>query len=582
MKRQPKSTPPEDRLPGRVRMGAARAAELGVILPASRIAAESRRGFWQNRIATDYLDEAVALYPDRTAIADVNSMTGACTVLSNAELRRRADRIALGLVALGVRPGDVVSFQLPNWWEFMAIVLACVRIGAITHPVMPIYRHKELAFMLGLAESRVFIVPRRFRDFDYPAMAEELRADLPALQHVLVVGGAGAASFEDVLLHNPRATERDAAAIFDQRRPGPNDVMQLLYTSGTTGEPKGVMHTANTLMGSLAEFGKRLTLDHGDVVFMASPFAHQIGYLYGIMTALMHHAPVITLDIWDPAKAAQLIEKWRATYTLASTPFLADLTDLPGLDGCDIGSLQHFVCGGAPIPRSLARRAARNLGTKIVAVWGMTENGAATGTYPDDPEAKVFGTDGVALAGMEVRVVDDAGKIVAAGQAGVVQTRGAANFVGYLKRPDLFDTDADGWFDTGDLATMDEDGYIRIVGRNKDVIIRGGLNIPVVEVEDLLYRHPAIQDVAIVGMPHERLGECACAFAVLSPGHALSLEDAVAFLKTHKIATQYLPERLEIIDRLPRTPSGKVQKFRLREIAANLTTQTGRAGAADR
>lgn len=580
MKRQPKQLHPEDRLDALQRYCAPEATgavadglspparNLGVILPQSRIEAETGRGFWQNRIATDYLDESVAFFPDRTAITGASSMTGETTVLSNAELRWRADRIALGLVALGVRPGDVVSFQLPNWWEFMAIVLGCVRIGAITHPVMPIYRHKELNFMLGLAESRVLIVPQNFREFDYPAMAVDLRPDLPALEHVLVVGGKGAESFEDALLHYPWEAEMDAAAIFDARRPDPNDVMQLLYTSGTTGEPKGVMQTANTLTGSLAEFGKRLSLDDSDVVFMASPFAHQIGYLYGIMAALMHHAPLVTLDIWDPAKAAGLIAEWGATYTLASTPFLADLADLPDLARYDISSLQSFVCGGAPIPRSLARRAAENLGADIVAVWGMTENGAVTGTRRGDPEDKIFGTDGVTLPGMEVRVVDGAGNRAAVGEAGSLQTRGAANFVGYLKRPELFDTDADGWFDTGDLATMDADGYIRIVGRTKDVIIRGGLNIPVVEVEDLLYRHPDIQEIAIVAMPHERLGECACAFAVPAPGAALTLEDVVAFLKEQKMATQYLPERLEIIDQLPRTPSGKIQKFLLREIAA--------------
>ena len=545
------------------------APDLGVMLPPSRVKAEAGRGFWCNRIATDYLDEAAALVPDRTAIADVNSVTGIDTVLSYAELRRRVDRIALGLAALGVRPGEVVSFQLPNWWQFVAILLACVRIGAITNPLIPIYRHKELTFMLGLAGSRVLIVPQRFRGFDYAAMAAELRPELPALEHLLVVGGTGAESFEDRLLHHPWQGDGHAEALFAARRPSPDDVFQLLYTSGTTGEPKGVMHTMNTLTGSLAAFGERLALGAGDVVFMASPFAHQIGYLYGIMAALMNHAPLIALDIWDPARAAALIGKWGATYTLSSTPFLADLADLPDLARYDISSLRAFVCGGAPIPRSLAARAAKNLGAHIVAAWGMTENGAATLTCPGDAPDKVFGTDGVAIGGMEVRVVDGTGAVLPAGRAGALQSRGAANFVGYLKRPDLFDTDADGWFDTGDLATMDRDGYIRIVGRSKDVIIRGGENIPVVEVEDLLYKHPAIQDVAIVAMPHARLGECACAFAVLGEGCRLALEDLVEFLKTHRIATQYLPERLEIIAEMPRTASGKIQKFHLRQLAAD-------------
>ena len=542
------------------------------MLPESRIAAESGRGLWPNRIVTDYLDDAAAAFPDRIAIADINSMTGAETVLTYAELRRRADRIALGLAALGVQRGDVVSFQLPNWWEFEALVMGCIRIGAVTNPLMPIFRDRELKFMLGLAESRVLVVPRRFRGFDYPAMAARLLPDLPALEHVLVVGGDGEASFEETLLRRAREDEGDQAAIFAARRPGPDDVVQLLYTSGTTGEPKGSMHTSNTLIGTLIVFGERLSLGDGDVVLMASPFAHQIGYLYGILTAVIHRTPLIALDLWDPVEADALIEKWGVTYTFASTPFLADLTDVADEDRHDIASLRYFVSGGAPIPPSLARRAAERLGAEIVPVWGMTENCAVTCTIPGDRDEKVFGTDGVALPGMEVRVIDGAGRCAPTGRSGALQVRGAGNFVGYLKRPDLHATDADGWLDTGDLATMDEDGYIRIVGRSKDVIIRGGENIPVIEVEGLLYRHTGIRDVAIVAMPDQRLGERACAFVVPRPGHEFVLEDLAAFLKEQKIATQYLPERLEIIDEMPRTPSGKIQKFRLREIATRFAS----------
>jgi cyclohexanecarboxylate-CoA ligase len=547
--------------------------DLGVILSEDRIRAENARGFWPNRVITDYLDDAVRDAPDRIAIADVNSMTGAETVLTVSELRRRADRIALGLAALGVERGDVVSFQLPNWWEFQALVLAVIRIGAITNPLMPIFRDHELKFMLGLAGSKVLVVPNRFRDHDYPAMAERLRAELPALEHVLVVGGDGDASFERTLSERPWEDEMDADRIFAERRPSPNDVVQLLYTSGTTGEPKGVMHTSNTLLGTLGGFGERLSLGKNDVALMASPFAHQIGYLYGIVLSLYHGMPLVALDIWDPAKADELIEKWGVTYTFASTPFLADLTDVADDDRHDIRSLRIFVTAGAAIPRSLAKRATERLGAHVIAAWGMTENSATTTTSPGDRDEKVFGTDGIALPGMEVRVIDGAGRTVQTGGVGDLQVRGAANFVGYLKRPELYATDADGWLETGDLATMDKDGYIRIVGRSKDVIVRGGENIPVVEVEDLLYRHPDIHEVAIVAMPDERLGERACAFVVQRDGAALTLASVTGFLKEQQVATQYLPERLEIVDAMPRTPSGKIQKFRLREIARNFTVQ---------
>jgi len=220
------------------------------------------------------------------------------------------------------------------------------------------------------------------------------------------------------------------------------------------------------------------------------------------------------------------------------------------------------------------QRASERLGALVISCWGMTENGAATTTRRDDPPDKVFGTDGTALEGLEVRVVGGAGAPLPPGREGRLQARGASNFVGYLKRPELFATDAEGWFETGDLATMDADGYIRITGRAKDVIIRGGENIPVVEVEQLLHRHPAVQDVAVVAMPDPRLGERGCAFATLKPGHALSFAEMAGFLEEHQMARTYLPERLEIIDEMPRTASGKIQKFELREIAKGLKPRT--------
>ncbi len=545
----------------------ARQEELGVILPEARIAAEKGRGFWAGRIITDYLDDAVAATPGRTAIAEFNSMTGQATELSYAELDRRSRRIALGLAALGIGPGDVVSFQLPNWWEFVGLVLGAVRIGAIVNPMMPIYREKDLRFMLGLAESRLLVVPRIFRGFDYAAMARTLKGELASLEHILVVGGEGEESFEEILMTRAWEDEMDGNRIFAERRPGPNDVVQLLYTSGTTGEPKGVMHSTNTLTGSLFEYSKRIGLGAEDVVIMGSPFAHQVGFLYGIMVALVHGIELIAFDIWDPAEAARLIEQRGATYTLSSTPFLADLTDLEDLDRYDISSLKAFVCGGAPVPSSLAKRAIKNLKTNIVAAWGMTENSAATITRPEDPDARVYSTDGVALPGMEVRVIGDDGQPLPAGEVGALQSKGAANFIGYLKRPELYAHDEDGWFDTGDLARMDEEGYIRITGRSKDVIIRGGENIPVAEVEDLIYTHPAILDAAIVAMQDERLGERACAFVTLKPGEKMELGELVAFLTDKEMTRTYLPERLEVIEEMPRTASGKIQKFILRETA---------------
>jgi cyclohexanecarboxylate-CoA ligase len=327
------------------------------------------------------------------------------------------------------------------------------------------------------------------------------------------------------------------------------------------------MHTSNTLMITADAFAERLRIGSDDVVLMASPMAHQTGFLYGLMMPMALGATAVLQDIWEPRRAADNIAAERVTFTMGATPFLSDLTGLVAGGGCDVSSLRVFVSAGAPIPRALVERAGPALEANIVSAWGMTENGAVTMTRLDDPPEKTIGTDGVCLPGMEIRVIGGDGKALPAESEGLLQARGAFNFVGYLKRPQLYGHDAEGWFDTGDLARIDTDGYVRITGRAKDLLIRGGENIPVVEIEGLLFRHPDVQAVSIVGMPDARLGERACAFVVPRPGTAPTLPELARFLETHKVARQYLPERLELVDDLPRTPSGKVQKFRLREMA---------------
>ena len=540
------------------------------ILPKARGEAMRAAGLWRDRLLIDYHDEAVARHPDRVAVIDRNSSSGTRTVLSFRQLDRLSTRIALGLHALGVRRSDVVSVQLPNWWQFVALHLACLRIGACTNPLMPIFRSRELSFMLGLAESRVLVVPQRFRGFDYPAMVREIRGQLPALAHVLAVGGGGETSFEAALVDRRWEDETDARALFAASRPSPDDVVELIYTSGTTGEPKGVMHTSNTLLAAVLGFIERNGLHRDDAILMGSPLAHQSAFLYGLMVSQVLGIKLAMLDVWNPEDAARLIQDEALTYTMGATPFVADLADTPAAERYDLSTLRAFVSAGAPIPRVLVERATKRLGCSVHAGWGMSENGFTTGTRADDPPEKIFGTDGLPIPGAEVRVVGEDGAPMPTGEEGRLQARGPANFVGYLKRPERYDTDAEGWFETGDMARMDADGYIRITGRSKDIIIRGGENIPIVEVEEILYRHPAVQDVAIVAMPDERLGERACAFVTLKPGAALTLDEAVAWLEGRHMARQYLPERLEVVDEMPRTPSGKIQKFRLREAASGL------------
>jgi cyclohexanecarboxylate-CoA ligase len=382
---------------------------------------------------------------------------------------------------------------------------------------------------------------------------------------VVIVGGQEANSFEALLSGPAWEKETDAQEILMRSSPGPDDVTQLIYTSGTTGEPTGVMHSANTVMANIIPYAQRLKLDKNDVVLMASPMAHQTGFMYGLMMPIMLRARAVLQDIWEPTKAVEVIRDEKVSFTMASTPFLTDLTKNVTDSGNSVPTLKTFLCAGAPIPGPLVEQARKALGTKIVSAWGMTENGAVTLIELDDDDERAFTTDGLPLPGVDLKVVDIDDKVALPGESGKLYVRSCSNFGGYLQRPNWNNTDSEGWFDTGDLAKMDSQGYIRITGRSKDVIIRGGENIPVVEIESLLYRHPSIAMVAIVAYPDERLGERACAVVVPKPEHSIDLETISNYLKAQKIAIQYIPERLEVLPAMPTTPSGKIQKFKLRE-----------------
>lgn len=537
----------------------------GVYLGPQRIKQEQAAGCWPDRVLTDFFNETVKQAPRNPAVLAYRTDSGSDITLSYQELSDRVDRIAANLNRLGVQKEDVVSFQLPNWWEFIAIHLACVRLGAVSNPLMPIFRARELEFMLEHAESRVLIVPKTFRKFDHASLADELQHRLPKLQHVLVIGGEDDNSFAAELLGEP-----GQGFEFKGTRMQPNDTMMLMYTSGTTGEPKGVMHTSNTMISSIGSVIRRLNLDTHDVLFMPSPFAHSIGFCYGMMMAIVLGRPLVTMDVWIPEQAADLIERHCVTYTFGATPFLADLVDVVDKKKPDLESFRLFMTAGAPVPLPLIASARDTLQASVICGWGMTEMGLVTSTLPSMQQCGL-GSDGISIPGNEVRVVGSDLKEVNRGEEGNLQCRGSSTFIGYFKRPDLYVVDAEGWFDTGDLARMDEQGYISIVGRSKDIIIRGGENIPVVEVEKLIYEMPQISDVALVGMPDPRLGEKGCAFVTLHPGQSLSLEELTVFLDHNDLARQYMPERLEILKDMPRTPAGKVQKFVLRQRASDLT-----------
>jgi cyclohexanecarboxylate-CoA ligase len=538
-------------------------------LPQARLEASS--GLWSNRLPIDHLDAALAAAPDRVAFVGWNSALSREIRLTYAELAARVDKVAMGLVECGIGKGDVVAFQLPNWWEFVALFFACNRIGAVANPLMPIFRQRELRFMMGFAEAKVAVVPAVWRGFDHIAMMREISSDLPHLLHVLAVGGEGEESFEAAFLDRPAPSEAESRQLA-LLRPEPNDVVELIYTSGTSGEPKAVMHTANTVLAPPQCFIRDIPVTGSDVIFMGSPYAHQTGFLYGMLMPVMLGTRTVALDQWSARDAARLIEAEGVTWSMGSTPFVSDMVNLAEeLRARVARTLRTWVCAGAPIPRVLVQRAKAEMDLDVLSCWGMTENAGVTLTRKSDSQEKVFSTDGRALPGDEVRIVDEAKRPLPADTVGHLQARGITQFVGYLKKPQLNATDAEGWFDTGDLARIDKDGYIRIVGRTKDVIIRGGENIPVAEVENLIYRHPKVAECAIVAMPDERLGERACAFVLTKESAPLTLGELTQFLGAQGMAKQYWPERLELVADMPRTPSGKIQKFKLRDMAQTLS-----------
>jgi cyclohexanecarboxylate-CoA ligase len=499
------------------------------------------------------LRQMAANLPEHLAVVD-----GELTI-SYGQLDTQVDLTAAALAGLGLGRGDVVSWQLPNWHEAIVLHLATIRIGAISNPIVPIYRRREVEFILARSGARAFFSPPVFRGFDHGAMVAEMRPRLPRLEHQVTVRGEpapGALAFDGFLAAAGDAPRVERAA---------DDRAVLIYTSGTTADPKGVLHTHATLdyeNRSMIEF---FGLDERHPVFMPSPLSHITGLLYGMQLPAMLGTHVVLQDIWDPGPALALIERWRCGFMLAATPFLHGLVHHQDLPRRDVGALSVFACGGADVPPELIRVAGERLDCMVTRVYGSTEFPTATSATAVDPSAKRAETDGRPMGECRVRITDEDGRPLAVGEVGEVRLRGPELFVGYLDGGGIPAFDAEGWFATGDLGSLDADSYLTIQGRQKDIILRGGENIGVKEVEDLLFVHPAVAEAAIVAMPDPVLTERACAYVVPAPGAAPTLAELVAYLRTQGLATQKLPEHLELIDEIPKNPAGKVQKFKLRE-----------------
>lgn len=520
----------------------------------------TRSGAWNGRTLEDLARRRAAEHPRRTAIVDGELR------LDFARLLAEAERVAAGLRDIGLPTGEVVAFQLPNWWEAAVVNLAACLGGWVALPVVPIYREAELEIILGDSRARVVFVPARFRNVDHPALIGAIRDRLPDLQLLVEVRGRGDGSAEADF-----ARLGVAAAPWTQRTRSADDVKLLLYTSGTTGRPKGVLHSHNTIMAELDAVAAFWRVTADDVVLMPSPVTHITGYLYALEQVFTAGVRVVLMDRWDAAAAVALSEREHATLSVAATPFLAEfVAELEASHRC-LPAFRIFASGGAPVPPEVVRRASRVLPEGLVCrVYGSSE--APTVTLGiDTPAERERGmhTDG-RVVNHEVRIVDPVtGAPLPADSEGEITTRGPELMLGYRRSEDTQAAfDADGYFLTGDLGVLGADGFLTITGRKKDLIIRGGEKISPREMEDLLHTHPAVAEAAVVAMPHARLGETSFAWLVLRPGHALQFTELVAWLEQARIARQKFPEGLAIVDALPKTASGKVLKHVLRQRAA--------------
>jgi acyl-CoA synthetase (AMP-forming)/AMP-acid ligase II len=518
------------------------------------IARYRTEGAWLDRTIGSQLRSLASAAPDRTLFIDGRGSLTAAQVLD------RVSRLANALTQLGLQAGDVVSFQLPNWNEAVLVELACSMGGFVSNPIVPIYRDNEVGFILANARSRVLFVPETFRGFDYRAMLMRLAGRCPNLAHIIYVRSRSG-GFDTLI--------EDAAAegLAD---PDPNHVKLLLYTSGTTSSPKGVLHTHNTIDCEVRNFAWSLGLGSEDVVLMPSTLCHVTGYLYGIQMPVSLGIPTVLMDVWNAATAADLVDRYGVTFTIGATPFLQELAQFSEREMRPLPSLRLFATGGAPVPPSVVHTAERAFADcRVFRVFGSTEAPTVTLGVLDEAAADLRAyTDG-RVVGHEVRLLRPDGSSCDVGEEGEIVTRGPELCVGYAwELNDAFDED--GFFHTGDLGRFDVGGCLTITGRAKDLIIRGGENISPKEIEDVLYRHAAIRDAAIVAMPHARLGETVCAFVTLHGGAAFEMKDLRALVEASGLAKQKWPERLEVLDMLPMTPSGKVRKNILRERAVNL------------
>ena len=536
-----------------------------------------------------FFDRVAEKYPDSQALI----LRHQGVEWTYAELQRRVDQLAAGLLALGIVPGDRVGIWGPNSAEWVLTQLATAKLGAIMVCINPAYRLYELEYALNKVECKALITDESFKTSDYLGMLNTLAPELeycepgalastklPKLKHVIRMGSSSSAGMHNFDQVCELATDADRAALVGlQTQLKPDDAINIQFTSGTTGNPKGATLSHCNILNNGYLTGEAMRLTPADKLCIPVPLYHCFGMVLAVLACVSHGATMVFPgEAFDPQQTLQTVQDERCT-ALHGVPtmFITEL-DHPNFSSFDLSSLRTGIMAGAPCPIEVMKRVISEMHMRdILIAYGQTELSPINNiTLPDDSLERRTETVGRAMPWVEIKVIDEAGYVVPVGEKGEICTRGYSVMQGYWNDPEKTaeTIDAAGWLHSGDIATMDASGYVRIVGRIKDMIIRGGENIYPREVEEFLYQHPAISEVQVFGIPDKKMGEEVCAWVQLNEGATLSADDIKAFCKD-QITHFKIPRHIRFVSEYPMTVTGKIQKFVMRdEMLASLTDNT--------
>jgi 2,3-dihydroxybenzoate-AMP ligase len=523
----------------------------------------SRLRWWLGMTWGDIFDKHTDVYPEKIGLVDAVSRW------TNRDLRRAVDKLAISFMGLGIKPKDRVLLQLPNWHEFIISFVALHKIGAVVVVLVPRHNQIEINHFCKLTEPAAWILPERYGKIEYRQIIDDVLKENPRLKEKIIqVRPGGTTEYHDLqkLMEQPELTQENLKAL-RQRRPDPDECCEILPTGGTTGLPKLAPRSHNCYMNNVEYHAYRWDIHNQDTIMVITPLGHNLSVHWGVAAAFFAHAKLVLLDSVKPEDICEWIQREKVTAIPTVPALIARVVQMEDLPKYDLSSLKKISVGGAPSTQELVKSVYDKIGCYFINGFGSVE-GTCCSTKPGDSIDVICGSVGRPICPYdEVKIVDANGKEVDTGVDGELVSKGPGIFTGYWKssgeRAKLFTSD--GFFRTGDQAKKDDQGYIWITGRIKDIIIRGGENISAVEIENLMSTHPAIADVAVVAMPDKILGERICAYVKAKPGTKPTLEEIVSFLKSKGASVLQLPERLELIDEIPLTKVGKADKKVLRE-----------------